>query len=257
MERQESMKIRIDPIEPARSRPVPTPVGLVEKFFTARMNLDKNPEIELELVIEIRTRDFGTNDQVGAVIRSLKIISSNKAPLGVTSTHLRDIAIKQVLEACVYKAVIKGPGKKKSGPITNEGGVLERQIQAEVPSGDAGLQTAAHAAQRPIAQHDIGVMEARRGQVGWVTAQRFTRPAGNALVVPQLLALDVGHSCMGEQQMPRSQLGWHRLRTGDAAAKKCDLVAQCGGLPSGIGVARDVPPLDAKVVVRACISREA
>ena len=80
--------------------------------------------------------------------------------------------------------------------------------------------------------------------------------ARDALVVPQLAAVHVGHGGMREQQLPGGEA---RLRmpgvTSDARAKESDLEAELLR-PPPCAWPRDVPPLGAQLGMRAMVARE-
>ncbi|MPN24890.1 hypothetical protein SDC9_172295 [bioreactor metagenome] len=92
----------------------------------------------------------------------------------------------------------------------------------------------------------IGIVFAGSGQ-----AQSRTR---HALVVAQLLALDIAQGRMGEDQLLGRERRLQALRGFDARAKESQLKAP--GLAAGLQLPCDVPPLRLQIRVAAEVARE-
>ena len=131
----------------------------------------------------------------------------------------------------------------------------ERQCNAQfVTLHLRGVAALGRPAQEPVAQVDLQVLragpDAALGLCRWIAV-----PAGDALVVPQLAGLHVGDGGMGKQQLPRGQPAGQGLRHVHPAAEEGHLEAEG---PPGIvlGVAGQVPPFGARVVVAAVVARK-
>jgi hypothetical protein len=161
------------------SGPVMTPAGLVPKTFTAEVLYGSKSEFNLEVEVEIQTRNLGTNEQIGAVINKMTFIRTKKALIGVTSTHLRSIQVRQILEACIHAAAAPTVKKKTSGALTNEGRVLEKQLRAakivmENPGEPAAKLVAAEFGITIASARNL-ITRARKS--GFLMAGRTTNPA--------------------------------------------------------------------------------
>lgn len=101
------MKITIE--SPNLPHPISTPFGILDKDFKAIVKMRSTDDFYLE--VEMRVEPLQRNRPAGIFIRSLKVIAEEASALGVTTTHLRQVPIKQLIESITRKAVYAGTSK--------------------------------------------------------------------------------------------------------------------------------------------------
>lgn len=105
------MKLEIH--KPSLSRPVLTPYGILEREFSATARLNANDQFTVEVEVEVRTSDSTGVGNTGIILRKVSILADEDAPIGVSTTHLREIQLKGLLEAVIHQAALGSVGKKK------------------------------------------------------------------------------------------------------------------------------------------------
>jgi hypothetical protein len=122
------MKIQIT--KPRVPEPCFTPYGVVDKHLVASAKLNSKDPFTLEYEIEVVTNDFGAKVETGFVIKKLSIILDSSAPMGLTTTHLREIPLNYLLEATVHQAIYPGSQKSQMAKFSSVTKISERQLKA-------------------------------------------------------------------------------------------------------------------------------
>ena len=133
------MKIAI--VSPKLPHPISTPFGILDKEFRAIVKMRSIDDYQLE--IEMRVEPLQKNKPAGIFIKSLKVISEDSSVLGVTTTHLRQIPIKQLIESITREAVYKGTSKGDLRRLRSAVGVSpEQERVAEIVMENPGARHA-------------------------------------------------------------------------------------------------------------------
>ena len=122
------MKIEIH--KPEVESPCFTPYGVIEKNFTASAKLKKDDEFTLEYEVEVVTSDMGANHTSGIFIKRLTVVADAGSRMGVTSTHLREIQVRALLEATIHQAIYRGTRKEQMDKFSNVAHVTPKQKRA-------------------------------------------------------------------------------------------------------------------------------
>lgn len=122
------MKIEIH--KPAIAHPCSTPYGIIDKNFSASAKLNKNDDFHIEYEIEVVTSEMAGKRSLGIFITRLTIVMEPGSRHGVTATLLRDVQVKQILEATIHKAIYPGSRKSQLKKFSNEVNVTPKQLRA-------------------------------------------------------------------------------------------------------------------------------
>lgn len=122
------MKIEIH--KPAIAHPCSTPFGIIDKNFSASAKLNKNDDFHIEYEIEVVTSEMAGKRSLGIFITRLSIVMDAKSRHGVTTTLLRDVQVKQLLEATIHQAIYPGSRKALLKKFSNEVNVTPKQLRA-------------------------------------------------------------------------------------------------------------------------------
>jgi len=122
------MKIEIH--KPAIAHPCSTPFGIIDKNFSASAKLNKNDDFHIEYEVEVVTSEVAGNHPLGIFITRLTIVMDAKSRHGVTTTLLRDVQVKQLLEATIHQAIYPGSRKSQLKKFSNEVNVTPKQLRA-------------------------------------------------------------------------------------------------------------------------------
>ena len=122
------MKIEI--IKPAISHPCSTPYGVIDKHFSASARLNKKDDFHIEYEVEVVTSEMAGKRPLGIFITRLEIVMDENSRHGVTTTLLRDVQVKQLLEATIHQAIYPGSGKVQLEKFVNEVNVSPKQLKA-------------------------------------------------------------------------------------------------------------------------------
>ena len=122
------MKIEI--IRPSIAHPCSTPYGVIDKHFSASARLNNKDDFHIEYEVEVVTSEMAAKRPLGIFITRLSIIMDPKSRHGVTTTLLRDVQVKQLLEATIHRAIYPGSQKKQLEKFSNEVSVTPKQIKA-------------------------------------------------------------------------------------------------------------------------------
>jgi len=110
--------------------PCRTPYGVIDKHILASARLKPGDQFTIEYEIEVVTNDLGPKLESGFMIKRLTVIADSDAPIGITTTHLREIPITFLIEATVHKAVYPGTQKTQMATFAATMKVSEKQIKA-------------------------------------------------------------------------------------------------------------------------------
>lgn len=122
------MKIEIH--KPRVERPCRTPYGVIDKNFSASAKLKKTDDFHLEYEVEVVTSDMGGTRPLGIFITRLAVVAEVGSRNGVTSTHLREVQVKGLLEATIHKAIYPGSRKTQMEKFSNSVNVTPKQRKA-------------------------------------------------------------------------------------------------------------------------------
>lgn len=122
------MKIEIH--KPKIDSPCFTPYGVIDKQFKASAKLNKGDEFTLEYEVEVVTSDMGANLSTGIFIKRLTVVADPGSRIGVTSTHLREIQVRALLEATIHQAIYPGSRKEQMDKFSNVAHVTPKQKRA-------------------------------------------------------------------------------------------------------------------------------
>lgn len=122
------MKIEIQ--KPEIAHPCSTPYGIIDKEFSARVRLNKSDDFSIEYDVGVVTSEMTGKRPLGIFITRLTIVMDPNSRHGVTTTLLRDIQVKQVLEATIHKAIYPGSRKSQLEKFSNEISVTPKQLKA-------------------------------------------------------------------------------------------------------------------------------
>lgn len=122
------MKIEIH--KPVVPHPCSTPFGVIDKHFSASAKLNKSDDFHLEYEVEVVTSDNGGTRPLGIFITRLAIVADPASRNGVTSTQLRDVQVKSLLEATIHKAIYPGSRKVQMEKFSNTVNVTPKQKKA-------------------------------------------------------------------------------------------------------------------------------
>jgi hypothetical protein len=122
------MKIEIH--KPKMDSPCFTPYGVIDKNFTASARMNKNDDFTLEYEVEVVTSDMGVNLSTGIFIKRLTVVADPGSPIGVTSTNLREIQVRALLEATIRHAIYPGSRKEQMDKFSNVANVTAKQKKA-------------------------------------------------------------------------------------------------------------------------------
>jgi len=116
--------------KPVIQHPCSTPYGVIDKNFTAIARMNKRDNFTLEYEVEVVTSDAGKNLTTGIFITSLSVVADPGNHLGITSTMLREIPVKSLLEAAIHKAIYPGSRKQQMDRFSNIQSVTAKQKKA-------------------------------------------------------------------------------------------------------------------------------
>lgn len=122
------MKIEIH--KPAIAHPCGTPYGIIDKNFSASAKLNKKDDFHIEYEIEVVTSEMAGKRSLGIFITRLTIVMEPGSRHGVTATLLRDVQVKQILEATIHQAIYPGSRKAQLKKFSNEVNVTPKQLRA-------------------------------------------------------------------------------------------------------------------------------
>ena len=122
------MKIEIH--KPEIAHPCSTPYGIIDKHFSASAKLNKGDDFHIEYEVEVVTSEMAGKRPLGIFITRLTIVMDPKSRQGVTTTLLRDVQVKQLLEATIHQAIYPGSRKSQMEKFSNEVNVTPKQLRA-------------------------------------------------------------------------------------------------------------------------------
>jgi len=122
------MKIEIH--KPEIPHPCFTRYGVIDKHFSASAKLNKKDDFHLEYEVEVVTSEMAGKRPLGIFITRLSIVMDPNSRHGVTSTLLRDVQLKQLLEATIHQAIYPGSRKAQLDTFSNEVNVTPKQLKA-------------------------------------------------------------------------------------------------------------------------------
>jgi hypothetical protein len=122
------MKIEIH--KPAIAHPCSTPFGIIDKNFSASAKLNRNDDFHIEYEIEVVTSEMTGKRPLGIFITRLTVVMDHESRNGVTITLLRDVQVKQLLEATIHQAIYPGSRKSQLKKFSNEVNVTPKQLRA-------------------------------------------------------------------------------------------------------------------------------
>ena len=122
------MKIEIH--KPAVAHPCSTPYGIIDKNFSASAKINKGDDFHIEYEVEVVTNEMAGKRPLGIFITRLTIVMEPGSRHGVTTTLLRDVQVKQLLEATIHQAIYPGSRKSQMEKFSNEMNVTPKQLKA-------------------------------------------------------------------------------------------------------------------------------
>ena len=122
------MKIEIHKLTVAH--PCNTPYGIIDKNFSASAKINKGDDFHIEYEVEVVTSEMAGKRPLGIFITRLTIVMDPRSRHGVTTTLLRDVQVKQLLEATIHQAIYPGSRKSQMEKFSNEVDVTPKQLKA-------------------------------------------------------------------------------------------------------------------------------
>ncbi|MDA2996720.1 MAG: hypothetical protein O3C26_04295 [Actinomycetota bacterium] len=122
------MKIEVN--KPRVPYPCFTPFGVIDKNFTASAKLNKGDDFSVEYEVEVVTSEIAGNQSSGIFIKRLTIIADPNSRMGVTSTQLREVQVRALLEATIHRAIYAGTQRKQLAKFSNVANVTPKQKRA-------------------------------------------------------------------------------------------------------------------------------
>lgn len=122
------MKIEI--IQPEVPHPCLTPYGVIDKNFTAKAKLNRSDHFSLEYEVEVVTSYTRGNRPLGIYITRLTVIAEPSSRLGITTTQIREIQPKALLEATIHQAIYPGTRSDQLKKFSSSTQVTAKQKRA-------------------------------------------------------------------------------------------------------------------------------
>jgi hypothetical protein len=122
------MKIEIT--KPAIQEPCRTPYGVIDKHIKASARLNPKDKFTVEYEMEVVTNDSGPKIETGFMITRLTVVADPGAPIGITTTHLREIPISYLIEATVHQAIYPNTQKTQMKTFAATMKVSSKQVMA-------------------------------------------------------------------------------------------------------------------------------
>ncbi len=122
------MKIKIH--KPEIPQPCSTPYGIIDKQFSASAKINKGDDFHIEYEVEVVTSDMAGKRPLGIFITRLSIVMDSNSRHGVTTTILRDVQVRQLLEAAIHQAIYPGSRKAQLEKFSTEVNVTPKQLKA-------------------------------------------------------------------------------------------------------------------------------
>lgn len=116
--------------KPSIPSPCRTPYGVIDKHFSASAKINKSDDFHFEYEVEVVTSEMAGKRPLGIFITRLTVVMDTNSRHGVTTTLLRDVQVKQLLEATIHKAIYPGSRKAQLDKFSNEVNVTPKQLRA-------------------------------------------------------------------------------------------------------------------------------